>query len=331
MKILVTGADGFIGSHLVEKLVKKNHKVTALCYYNSFNSIGNLNFLEKKMLKKIDIKHGDVRDHAFIEDLIVGKDFIFNLAALIGIPYSYSAYNSYLDTNIQGILNILNVLKKNPKPFLVHTSTSEVYGSAQYTPIDEKHPLVAQSPYAATKIAADKLVESFNKSFSINSCIIRPFNTFGPRQSSRAVIPTAINQIVNLQKHIYFGKIDTIRDLTYIDDTIDAFCLCLKKKSKINGKTINLGVGKGYVIKKVINRILELEKSKSKIIIQEARIRPDQSEVLKLISKNYLAKKLLNWTPRYSNSKNFDLALIKTIKWFKENNNNDSNFSKYII
>jgi dTDP-D-glucose 4,6-dehydratase len=177
---------------------------------------------------------------------------------------------------------------------LIHTSTSEVYGSAQYVPIDEKHPLVAQSPYAASKIAADQFVGSFNKSFGIGSCIIRPFNTFGPRQSLRAIIPTAINQIIKKPKKIFFGNLNTVRDLTYIVDTINAFCLCLKTKNKINGETINLGIGKGYLIKDVINRIIKIEKSKSKIIISKNRFRPNSSEVEKLISSNNNAKNYLN-------------------------------------
>ena len=331
MRILVTGADGFIGSHLTEKLSKLGYQVTALCYYNSFNSIGNLAYLEKKTLQRIEIIHGDLRDNSFIENLIKGKDFVFNLAALIGIPYSFKAYNSYLETNIKGTLNILTGIKKYPSTFLIHTSTSEVYGSAQYIPMDEKHPLVAQSPYAASKIAADQFVGSFNKSFGIGSCIIRPFNTFGPRQSSRAIIPTAINQIIKKPKKIFFGNLNTVRDLTYIDDTINAYCLCLKNKNRINGETINLGIGKGYFIKDVINRIIKLEKSSSKIIISKDRIRPNSSEVDKLISSNNTAKKLLKWIPKYKNSKDFNKALFETIEWFKKNSNQSEDNTKYII
>lgn len=331
MKILVTGADGFIGSHLTEKLAKLGHKVTALCYYNSFNSIGNLIYLDKKVLKRIEIIHGDLRDISLVENLIKGKDFVFNLAALIGIPYSFKAYHSYLDTNIKGTLNILTAIKKYPSTYLIHTSTSEVYGSAQYTPINENHPLVAHSPYAASKIAADQLVVSFNKSFGIESCIIRPFNTFGPRQSSRAIIPTAINQIIKKPNKIFFGNLNTIRDLTYIDDTIDAFCLCLKTRNRINGEIINLGTGKGHLIKDVINRIIKLEKSNSKIIISKDRVRPNSSEVEKLISSNKTAKKLLKWTPKYKNSKDFNKALFETIEWFKKNRRQSEDSSKYII
>tara|TARA_B100001027_G_scaffold216907_1_gene195034 strand:- start:2062 stop:3054 length:993 start_codon:yes stop_codon:yes gene_type:complete len=330
MKILITGADGFIGSHLTEKLAKLGHKITALCYYNSFNSIGNLVYLDKKVLKGIEIIHGDLRDISLVENLIKGKDFVFNLAALIGIPYSFKAYHSYLDTNIKGTLNILTAIKKYSSTFLIHTSTSEVYGSAQYTPIDENHPLVAQSPYAATKIAADQLVGSFNKSFGIKTCIIRPFNTFGPRQSSRAIIPTAITQIIKKPKKLFFGNLNTVRDLTYIEDTINAFCLCLKN-NKINGQIINLGTGKGYIINNVINRIIKIENSKSNIIIKKNRIRPNNSEVQKLISSNNLAKNLLKWRPKYSNSKFFDEALTKTIEWFKRNRNKSEDHSRYII
>jgi NAD dependent epimerase/dehydratase len=331
MKILVTGADGFIGSHLVEKLVKIGYDVTALCYYNSFSSIGNLIYLDKKILKKVKIKHGDIRDKDFIEKLVKGKDFVFNLAALIGIPYSYDAYDSYLDTNIKGTLNLLSAIKKNPKIFFVHTSTSEVYGSAQYVPIDENHPQVAQSPYAATKIAADQLVVSFLKSFNIKACIVRPFNTFGPRQSLRAIIPTAINQIIDKPKNIFFGNLNTYRDLTYIEDTIDAFCLCIKNKDRIIGSILNLGVGKCYLIKDVIKKIMKLESSKSNIVIKEIRIRPKKSEVEKLVSSNVRARKLIKWKPKYSSQKSFDEALKKTINWFKENKNHSANADKYII
>lgn len=330
MKILITGSDGFIGSNLSEKLILEGHEITALCQYNSQGSIGNLEFINQKAKKNINIIHGDIRDKDLIGKIIRKQDVVIHLAALVGIPYSYEAYQSYIDTNISGTLNILSAIKKNSHTFLIHTSTSEVYGSAQFIPIKENHPLNAQSPYAATKIASDQLVNSFGKSFNLNTCIIRPFNTFGPGQSPRAIIPTVIIQALAKRKKIFLGNLNTVRDLTYVEDTIEAFALCLKKLKKINGETINLGTGKGFVIRDVVKRILKITNSSSKIVIQKKRIRPNKSEVLNLISSNLKAKKILKWYPQ--NTKfNFDLTLLKTINWYKENKNFYEISSKYKI
>jgi NAD dependent epimerase/dehydratase len=331
MKILVTGSDGFIGSNLVNKLVNKGHNITALCQYNSLGLIGNLDFLEKKIKDGINIIHGDIRDKDFIEKIVKKHDVIFHLAALVGIPYSYHSYYSYVDTNVLGTLNILSAMKKNLNSYLIHTSTSEVYGSAQYVPIDENHPLAAQSPYAATKISADQIVNSFTKSFSLNSCIIRPFNTFGPGQSPRAIIPTVIIQSLSKNKKIFLGNLNTIRDLTFVDDTVEGFYLCLKKLKKINGETINLGAGKGYLIKDIVKKIIKITNSSSEIVIQNERIRPKNSEVIKLISCNSKAKKIIGWKPIYVSSKNFEIALKKTVSWYDENKIFYSNSKKYNV
>ena len=231
--VFITGSEGFIGSHLTEQLIKKGYKVKALVLYNSFNNIGNLEYLDKKLLSDCEILFGDIRDYNLIKQYSKNVDYIIHLAALIGIPYSYSAIESYIDVNIKGTQNLLRASLENQIDYFIHTSTSEVYGTAQYAPIDEKHPLVGQSPYSATKIAADNLVVSFNKSFNQNNLILRPFNTFGPRQSTRAVIPSIILQALNSNK-LYLGKIDTTRDFTYVDDTVSAFLKAMKSPKAFN-------------------------------------------------------------------------------------------------
>ena len=331
MKILVTGADGFIGSHLTEKLITEGYNVTALCQYNSFNSIGNLKYIDKKKLRSVEIIFGDIRDKNFVEKNLKNKRFIFHLAALIGIPHSYESYYSYLDTNVLGTLNILDSVRKNGS-FLIHTSTSEVYGSAQYFPMDEKHPLNAQSPYAATKIAADQLAMSFQRSYDLPITIIRPFNTFGPRQSNRAIIPTIINQSMLGSKFITLGNLNTTRDLTYVLDTVQGFELCIKNSNKIIGDVINLGSAYDISVKNLANKILKILKSNSKIKIDKNRIRPLKSEVSKLLSSNNLAKKKLNWKPKFSGRNKLDIGLTKTIQWFIKFNQKDSiNPKNYII
>lgn len=331
MKILVTGADGFIGSHLVDRLISDGYNVTALCQYNSFNSVGNLSYIEKKKLKSLEIIFGDIRDKNFIEKNFKKKNFIFHLAALIGIPHSYESYYSYLDTNVLGTLNILDHVRKTDS-FLVHTSTSEVYGSAQYFPMDEKHPINAQSPYAATKVAADQLSMSFQRSYGLPITTIRPFNTFGPRQSNRAIIPTIINQAISGSKFINLGNINTTRDLTYVSDTVDGFIRCIANSNKIIGDTINLGSGYDISIKNLAKRIIKIFDKNLKVKTDKNRIRPKKSEVSKLLSSNKLAKSKLKWTPKYSGKKKLDLGLKKTIKWFSENNQKDIlNLNNYTI
>ena len=327
--ILVTGSEGFIGSHLVELLITKGFNVKALVLYNSFNNIGNLNFLDKKILSKCEIVLGDIRDYNLIKNISKNCDHILHLAALIGIPYSYSAVESYIDVNIKGTQNLLRASLENKVKSFIHTSTSEVYGTAQYLPMDEKHPLVAQSPYSATKIAADNLVYSFNRSFNLKTLTVRPFNTFGPRQSSRAVIPTIILQALR-GNIIKLGKLDTTRDFTYVTDTANAFYKAIQNTHVANGQVINLGIGKDFSVKKIVSLVSRYLGKKLIIKAEKTRIRPTKSEVMKLQSKNNKAKKLLKWKPNYNGQKGFEKALIKTILWFKENKDININNSKFI-
>ena len=255
-KIFVTGADGFIGSNLVQKLLLKKYKIIALSYYNSFNDIGWLRYVDKKLKKNLEIISGDIRDFNFINHLIKQSDIVIHLAALIGIPYSYKSPKSYIDVNVTGTFNILESAKINKIKKVIITSTSEVYGSAQKLPIDENHPLNAQSPYAASKIGADQLSLSYFKTFNLPITIIRPFNTFGPRQSMRAVIPTIINQFIKNKKSVFLGSVDTYRDFNFIDDITEGFVQVVKTKNKkIFGEQINLGTNKYYSINEIVKFI----------------------------------------------------------------------------
>ena len=321
MRILITGADGFIGSHLTEKLLSLGHKVTALSFYNSFGFIGWLSDIKKNSNLKI-IK-GDIRDLQFIESNIKNIDVVFHLAALISIPHSYQSYNSYVETNIIGTTNMLTACKKNNIKKIFVTSTSEVYGSAQKVPMSEDHSLNAQSPYAATKIAADQISISFYKSFNLPVTIIRPFNTFGPRQSTRAIIPTIINQLFSSKK-IKLGNINTIRDFTFITDTVNGFISALKAK-KIDGEVINISSGFEVSIKQLINELFKVAEFQKKVIVEKKRIRPKKSEVVRLLGSNRKAYKLLKWKPVYNNIKLFRLALKDTISWY----NKDENLNKF--
>tara|TARA_Y100000590_G_C15631356_1_gene981312 strand:- start:278 stop:1276 length:999 start_codon:yes stop_codon:yes gene_type:complete len=318
-KILVTGSEGFIGSHLVEKLLKKKYKVKAFVQYNSFNSIGWLQNIERKYIKYLDIHFGDIRDQKNVDLAVNSCEKIYNLAALIGIPYSYQSTQSYIDTNITGTHNLLQAsLKFNIKRF-IQTSTSEVYGIPKEIPITEKNILNAQSPYAASKIAADQIALSFHKSFDCPVVIIRPFNTFGPRQSLRAIIPTIISQVQNHnQKVIKLGNIHTKRDFNFVDDIIDGFVLALNKKNII-GEVINLGTGYEYTIKDIVKIVEKILNKKIKIKIDKTRIRPKASEVQRLIASNKKAKNLLDWQPKYSKGKKFEEAIKKTMDWFLSN------------
>ncbi len=317
MNIFITGADGFIGSHLTEKLLDKGYRVTALSYYNSFGFTGWLNDVGKN--KNLKIIHGDVRDSNFLDKAMKGHQIVFHLAALISIPHSYDSYSSFIHTNVIGTTNVLAAAKKNNIRRTIITSTSEVYGSAQYVPIDEKHPLNAQSPYAASKISADQLSMSFYKSFNIPLIIIRPFNTFGPRQSTRAIIPTIITQIFK-EKDIKLGNTSTVRDFTYYKDTVEGYIKCINKKSII-GQTINISSGYEISINNVIKVIKNLTKYKKKIRRENKRIRPIKSEVNRLWGCNKKAKKLLNWKPNYSGADGFKRGIYETIQWYKKAEN----------
>lgn len=315
-KILVTGADGFIGSHLVEKLINLCSNVKAFVYYNSFNSYGWLDTFEIKKRKQIEIFSGDVRDPNGVRNAVRNCDIVIHLAALIAIPFSYHSPDSYVDTNIKGTLNILNACRDFDIEKIVITSTSEVYGTAQYVPIDEDHFLQGQSPYAATKIAADQLTLSFHKSFNLPVSIIRPFNTYGPRQSARAIIPTIIIQILSGKGKIMLGNLSPTRDFTYITDTVEGFVKMVISEKCI-GEVINIGNNFEISMYDLVKKIAFLLESDITILAEESRRRPKKSEVERLICDNSKAIKLLNWTPKFD----LDKGLRKTIKWFCDQNN----------
>lgn len=319
-KVLVTGADGFIGSHLVERLVQKGLDVRAFVFYNSFNSWGWLDSIDKKILKNIEIYQGDIRDPNSIRDALKDIDIVFHLAALIAIPFSYMSPDSYVDTNIKGTLNVLQASKLlNTKRILV-TSTSEVYGSAKYVPIDEKHPLQGQSPYSASKIGADKISESFYRSFNLPISIVRPFNTYGPRQSARAVIPTIITQLLSGEEEIKLGSLSPTRDFTYVKDTIEGFIEIAKSDLTI-GEEINIASAKEISIKDLAEELIKQINPNAKIISDDNRFRPEKSEVTRLLGDNTKIKSLTNWRPEYS----FKDGIRETIEWFKS----CENLSKY--
>jgi len=307
-KVLVTGADGFIGSHLVEKLVSDGYTVTALCQYNSFNSWGWLEKVSCK--KKINIISGDIRDSYFCSKITRDIDLIFHLAALIAIPFSYVAPESYIDTNVKGTLNICQAARDNGNIKVIHTSTSEVYGSAQYVPIDEEHPIQPQSPYSASKIAADALVMSFYNSFDLPIVIARPFNTYGPRQSSRAVIPSIITQIAYGEKAIMLGDLSPTRDFNYVEDTCRGL-VALGNCDDAVGQTINIGSNFEISIGDTLDLIKELMSSNVEFIVDNVRLRPPKSEVFRLWCDNSKIKKLTNYEPQVD----IELGLKKTIEW----------------
>ena len=320
MKIFLTGADGFIGSHLAELLVKKGFNVKALTYYNSFNSWGWLDHINQKVRKDIEIITGDIRDEQLISNTIKKKiDVVINLAALIGIPYSYRAPKSYIDTNVYGLMNILNSARKSNIEKIIHTSTSEVYGNPVFIPITEEHPVSGQSPYAASKIAADQIALSYEKSFKLPITILRPFNTFGPRQSARAVITTIISQILK-QGKIELGSLFPTRDFTYVEDTAEAFIKSIKNKKNI-GEVINIGSGFEISIKDLVKKIAKLMGKSVSVSKSLRRVRPKKSEVLRLCASTKKAKKLINWSPKFTGKNGFNEGLKKTISWFSMREN----------
>ena len=317
-KIFITGSEGFIGSHLTEMLVKLGYKVKAYVQYNSFNSIGWLNNIEEKYQKKIDIVFGDIRDRENLENSMKNSDVVFHLAALIAIPYSYKSPESYIETNIVGTLNVIQSAQKNRIKKIIHTSTSEVYGTAQTVPITENHPLVGQSPYAASKIGADQVAISMSKSLGAPIVIVRPFNTFGPRQSLRAVIPTIISQFALKKQNILIGNLNTSRDFNYVEDTCDGF-ICAMNSRFNSAEVFNLSSGKDYKILDIINFLKKITGQNPNLLIDKKRIRPKNSEVNRLIGSSLLARKYLKWRPRYSSNKGFIISLSKTYDWFKDN------------
>jgi len=313
-KVLVTGASGFIGSHLVQKLVGLGASVRAMTHYRSDPSPHNLNFLSKEELAEIEIIRGNIEDPFFVRTAVENCDVVFHLAALIAIPYSYVAPQSYVATNVIGTLNVLEACRIEQVSRLIHTSTSECYGTAQYTPMDENHPMQAQSPYAASKISADKTVESYSKSFSLPTVIIRPFNTYGPRQTARAIIPTIISQLISGVNSLKIGALTPIRDFTYVSDTVEGL-ISGGLASKIEGEEINLGYGEGISIDILANKIMGILGTTVPTIAQEARLRPKKSEVSTLISNNKKALKELHWKPKIS----LKTGLEKTIEFIRQN------------
>jgi NAD dependent epimerase/dehydratase len=313
-KVLVTGAGGFIGSHLVESLLQKGASVRAFVRYNGRGDWGMLSDLPVESQKSIEVISGDIRDPFFVHKAVEGCDCVFHLAALIGIPYSYVAPNDYVAVNVQGTVNVLQACRDHRTPRLVHTSTSETYGTALYVPIDEKHPLQGQSPYSASKIGADKMAESYYNSFGLPVVIVRPFNTFGPRQSARAFMPTAITQALTMDR-ISMGSMDPVRDMTFVKDTAEGF-ITVGMCDKAVGQTVNLGVGRGETIGTMVKTILRILGKENMPIQQDAsRVRPTNSEVMRLVSDNKKARELCGWTPKYS----LEEGISQTIEWVRGN------------
>lgn len=316
IKVLVTGADGFIGSHLTELLLEKGYKVKALAYYNSFNNWGWLEDLPANT--NLEIVTGDIRDPHFVKQIMAGTQIVFHLAALIAIPYSYHAPDSYVDTNIKGTLNVCQAARELGGIRVLSTSTSEVYGTAQYVPIDEKHPKQPQSPYSATKIAADAIALSFYNAFELPLTIVRPFNTYGPRQSARAIIPTIITQILNGTGKIRLGDLTPTRDFNYVKDTCSGFLSIAQSDSTI-GKEINVASNSEISMSDIFEMIKEILGSNARNLSDEQRIRPPKSEVLRLCGDNSLITSLTDWKPKYT----LEQGLKETIEWFSIRQNLD--------
>lgn len=313
-KILVTGSDGFIGSHLTEELIKQGNRVRAFVYYNSYNNWGWLDTLSKEILNEIEVFCGDIRDLNGVREAMKDIDEVFHLAALIAIPFSYHSPDSYVDTNIKGTLNVLQAARDLGTKRILITSTSEVYGTAKYVPMDENHPFQGQSPYSATKIGADRLAESFYKSFNMPITIVRPFNTYGPRQSARAVIPTIITQLLSGAEQIKLGSLTPTRDFNYVKDTVNGF-IKISKSDKTIGEEINIATQKEISIGKLAEELIRQINPSCKIICDEERIRPEKSEVERLLGSNKKIKELTNWFPKFS----FEEGISETIDWFKNN------------
>lgn len=312
-KVLITGAGGFIGSHLTERLVTEGAQVHAFVRYNSRGDFGLLSFLSPDLIENIEIIAGDLRDLPAVQAALTDVSHVFHLGALIAIPYSYLHPHEVVETNVMGTLNVLTAARQSNLERIVHTSTSEVYGTAQYVPIDEEHPLQGQSPYSASKIGADKIAESFYRSFDLPVVTLRPFNTFGPRQSARAVIPTIISQALT-QKVVHLGNLNACRDLTYVSDTVEGFLRVAETKG-VEGQTFNLGTGTEVSIGDLAQIIISLIGSSAQIVVDEERLRPEKSEVNRLLSDNSYARERLDWKPKVS----LQEGLQKTIDWVKEN------------
>jgi NAD dependent epimerase/dehydratase len=315
-KVLVTGADGFIGSHLVESLMASGANVRPFVHYNSFNSWGWLDTLSAERQNDLDVFAGDIRDPHGVETAMKGCDMVFHLAALIAIPFSYHSPDSYVDTNVKGTLNVLQAARRHGVEKLLCTSTSEVYGTARYVPMDESHPFQGQSPYSATKIGADRIAESFYRSFDLPVVIVRPFNTYGPRQSARAVIPTIITQLLAGANEIKLGNLTPTRDLNYVTDTCEGF-LAIARSDRTIGQEINIAtqteISVGDLVQKLVNRI----RPEAKVVLECERLRPEKSEVERLLGSNTKIRELTEWTPKHT----LDAGLEATIRWFREPRN----------
>ena len=316
-KILVTGADGFIGSHLAEELVRRGHAVRAFVYYNSFNSWGWLDHAEADVKKSLEIFSGDIRDPHGVREAMKGCDVVLHLAALIGIPYSYHSPDTYVDTNIKGTLNVVQAAKELGVEKIVHTSTSEVYGTARFVPITEDHPLQGQSPYSTSKIGADQIAMSFYTSFNVPVSIIRPFNTYGPRQSARAVIPTIITQIVNGCRTLKLGSLHPTRDFNYVTDTVAGF-IAVAESDRAVGQVINIGSNFEVSIGDTVRAIADIMNAEVDIQSDDERIRPDKSEVERLWAENSKARELTSWQPAYGGGEGFRRGLEETVAWFRD-------------
>ncbi|HLT89810.1 MAG TPA: GDP-mannose 4,6-dehydratase [Woeseiaceae bacterium] len=312
-QVLVTGAGGFIGSHLVELLVRENYRVRAFVHYNSSNNWYNLEWLPKEILDEVEVVAGDIVDPYSVDAAVKGCSAVFHLAALIGIPYSYVAPASYVSVNVTGTLNVLEASRRHGVERVLHTSTSETYGTAQYVPIDEQHPLVGQSPYSATKIAADKLALSYYLSFDTPVTVVRPFNTFGPRQSMRAIIPTIIAQALTRDR-LKLGSLDPVRDFTFVTDTARGF-LAASLSDRVIGETVNLGVGEACSVRELVDMVGKLLGRELQVETDDRRIRPDNSEVLRLISNNTKARELMGWQPQVG----LESGLEQTIQFIRQN------------
>jgi UDP-glucose 4-epimerase len=312
--VLVTGADGFIGSHLVERLVAEGARVRAFCLYNPRGSWGWLDSAPASVRSALDVRIGDIRDPGFTDEACRGVDIVLHLAALIAIPYSYLAPESFVSTNIAGTLNVLEAARRHAVGRVVHTSTSEVYGTPEQLPIREDHPLRAQSPYAATKIAADQLAISYHLSFGLPVTVLRPFNTYGPRQSARAVIPTILTQLLSGRTEVELGRTDIRRDLTFVDDTVEGF-IQASQRDDLAGRTIQLGTGRAVTIRELFDMALDATGAKADIKLDQRRLRPDASEVLTLQSSPDLARQLLGWEAQVS----LEEGIRRTADWLRAN------------
>jgi NAD dependent epimerase/dehydratase len=324
LKILVTGADGFIGSHLTETLVRAGYDVRAFVMYNSFNSWGWLDQSDPEIKTCLEVVEGDIRDFQGVRSAVEGCDVVFHLAALISIPFSYRSPDIFIDTNVKGTLNMLQASRETGVRRMVHTSTSEVYGTATYVPIDEAHPLRGQSPYSASKIAADQMATAFFSSFDTPVATVRPFNTYGPRQSARAVIPTVISQLLSGQREIKLGSIHTTRDFVYVKDTVNGF-MAVAESDQAVGDVVNIGTGFEISIEDTVRAIGHVMNIVVKIETDQQRVRPQASEVERLVAANSKVKQLTGWEPEYNGLEGFQKGLMETVNWMKK----PGNFNAY--